>query len=232
MTALVAGALGAALLAVAGLSIAAAVLAATGVILLAVSAIARLRHDAGVVPVALSAIVGLGLCAAAWQLTPERLTVTDVVIVAPPAEMNGPATETANCLPSSSVSDRIDALRCFSETSGIVDPCFTNSVAEYAWCPSVDGAAEMFSLEGAPQQSALGDVRSSIPWAIQLENGERCRRVSKTVEVIDGEGIFHLCDAGTEILGEVDTSNEVWTVLARSGRSAQFERLQLKRAWK
>jgi hypothetical protein len=71
------------------------------------------------------------------------------------------------------------------------------------------------------------------PWAIRLEDGPWCVRVGHTVEIIQGTGIFHICeDETTEVLGDVDTSGRVWTVPARAQGDAGFAERRVSDAWR
>ena len=51
----------------------------------------------------------------------------------------------------------------------------------------------------------------SIPWAVELANGERCGLLTGATAVVAGMRINYGCEGGGSIVGELDRSQPVWT---------------------
>lgn len=123
---------------------------------------------------------------------------------------------------------RPDAWDCLGEENQVYDPCFENPFAatssadapgEVA-CMTSPFAAEVVLLtldsplerdkEAAPGAEAEW---WNLPWGLELAGGERCLLLANIEVVLAGEAVHYDCADGGTILGVVDRSQPLWTVI-------------------
>ncbi|CAA9583970.1 MAG: hypothetical protein AVDCRST_MAG59-5150 [uncultured Thermomicrobiales bacterium] len=134
---------------------------------------------------------------------------------------------------SSIANGRPDAWGCTTD-GGVVDPCFENAYlpvdeATEVACFDTPWSGEVVVLRltaplsrekegpgGGP--SGAADTAEEViqpwdlPWALELENGDRCSLMHGTLVVMAGQVAHYGCENGGVILGETDRSQPVWTV--------------------
>lgn len=148
---------------------------------------------------------------------------------------------------SSIASGRPDAWGC-STGGGVLDPCFEqsylpiNDVTEMA-CFDTPWSTEVVMLtltaplarekEGSDAaNSAADDVQPwDLPWAVELENGDRCSLMRGTLTVIAGQTVHYGCEQQGSILGVIDRSEPVWTASYVANGSVASELVDVVAAW-
>ena len=142
-------------------------------------------------------------------------------------------TEGACTFGSSIANGRPDAWGCTTE-GGVVDPCFENpflapdEAGEVAcfdtpWSTDVvmlTLTAPLSREKEGPAGAASGAADTAdeviqpwdLPWALELENGDRCSLMHGTLVFMAGQVVHYGCENGGMILGETDRSQPVWTV--------------------
>jgi hypothetical protein len=154
------------------------------------------------------------------------------------------------CLDFSATSNRLDAHRCFSEEY-VLDPCFSSAPkATTVLCPSLlSSAGADFLLEVTsfrsldrllpdegpePPVSGLeGDVATITPWAIELEDGNRCVFTSGASWVVSDTRLNFVCDKGIA-LGMPETSTSTWTIIWSERYALEAHpliRVPVRKAW-
>lgn len=140
----------------------------------------------------------------------------------------------ANCFDFAITTTRGDAHRCFAENL-VLDPCFEGS-GTAPWvllCPAMLNTgrygdvmvttSEFTSLEelhGDPSQppeveqsiGLEGDLPSLAPWAIELEDNNRCVFTSGATWAISHTRLNFVCDVGF-VFGMPDKSEQTWTAV-------------------
>lgn len=124
---------------------------------------------------------------------------------------------------------RPDAWDCLGDDNQVYDPCFENPFAPPA--ESRDALGEVacmtspFSTEvvlltlDAPidrekETTPGADAESwNLPWGLELVGGERCLLLADIDAVLAGEAVHYECTDGGTILGDVDRSQPLWTVM-------------------
>jgi hypothetical protein len=142
-------------------------------------------------------------------------------------------TEGACTFGSSIANGRPDAWGCTTE-GGVLDPCFenpflaTDEAGEVAcfdtpWSTDVvvlTLTAPLSREKEAPAGAMTGAADTAgeviqpwdLPWALELENGDRCSLLHGTLLFMAGQTAYYGCERGGMILGETDRSQPVWTV--------------------
>ena len=123
---------------------------------------------------------------------------------------------------------RPDAWDCLGENNQVYDPCFENPFAPEASadapgevaCMTSPFAREVVLLTlNAPldrdKEAAPGtDAESwNLPWGLELAGGEQCLLLANIEVVLAGEAVHYECMDGGTILGVVDRSQPLWTVI-------------------
>jgi hypothetical protein len=123
---------------------------------------------------------------------------------------------------------RPDAWDCLGEDNQVYDPCFENPFApqgaadapgEVACLASPFGTDVVLLTLNAPldrdKDVAPGaEVESwNLPWGLELAGGEQCLLLDTIEVVLAGEAVHYECMDGGTILGVVDRSQPLWTVM-------------------
>jgi hypothetical protein len=184
----------------------------------------------------LAMVVGWGWMATAAQeatpaagVTAAALTRTNVRYFLPfgPSGLN-PALKVTDradgtCDSGSSVlPGRPDAWFCMEAAGGVLDPCIEN-----IWTP--EGQPTQLACASDPfrgdvvlltataplpetQGAAPGTGAPTLPWALELANGERCGLIRGATTGFAGMRLNYGCEGGGSVIGDVDRSSPVWAV--------------------
>lgn len=71
----------------------------------------------------------------------------------------------------------------------------------------------------------------SIPWAIELTNGDRCGLMTGATAVVAGMRINYGCEGGGSIVGELDRFGAVWTANYYDEQSVGTETVAVATVW-
>jgi hypothetical protein len=71
----------------------------------------------------------------------------------------------------------------------------------------------------------------SIPWAIELANGDRCGLLTGATAVVAGMRINYGCEGGGSIVGELDRSAAVWTANYYDEQALGTELVEVATVW-
>src|SRR3712207_2392195 len=125
-------------------------------------------------------------------------------------------------------SGRPDAWDCLGEDNQVYDPCFENPFAPQGDADAPGEVACMTSpfvdevvllaldapLDRDKEVVPGADAASgSLPWGLELAGGERCLLLADIEVVLAGEAVHYECMDGGTILGDVDRSQPLWTVI-------------------
>jgi hypothetical protein len=122
---------------------------------------------------------------------------------------------------------RPDAWDCLGEDNQVYDPCFENP---FAATSSADAPGEVACMTSpfvdevvlltlnAPldrDKEVPGNEAESrnLPWGLELAGGEQCLLLANIEVVLAGEAVHYDCTNGGTILGVVDRSQPLWTVI-------------------
>jgi hypothetical protein len=123
---------------------------------------------------------------------------------------------------------RPDAWDCLGEDNQVYDPCFENPFAPTS---SADAPGELACMTSpfthevvllalnAPldrdKVAGPGNDADSwnLPWGLELAGGEQCFLLSNIEVVLAGEAVHYECIDGGTVLGVVDRSQPLWTVI-------------------
>jgi hypothetical protein len=122
---------------------------------------------------------------------------------------------------------RPDTWDCLGEDNQVYDPCFENPFAPTSSAEAPGEVACVTSpfvdevvlltlnapLDRDKEAPAADAVSSSLPWALELTGGERCLLLANIELVLAGEAVHYDCADGGTILGVVDRSQPLWTVI-------------------
>ena len=123
---------------------------------------------------------------------------------------------------------RPDAWDCLGEDNQVYDPCFENPFAPTSPDAAPGEVACMTSpfvdevvlltlsapLDRDKEAAPDADVEPrSLPWGLELAGGERCFLLANIEVVLAGEAVHYECMDGGTILGVVDRSQPLWTVM-------------------
>ena len=117
------------------------------------------------------------------------------------------------------------AYRCFSGNNHIYDPCWVQAGGtDHVLClrdPWRHGVVRLHVTRGFDGSYGTAPVSS---WALRLAAGPRCVRVQGAAGVVGGRGISATClDGTTVLLGEADTSGDVWRIRAARDPSGGYD---------
>jgi hypothetical protein len=123
---------------------------------------------------------------------------------------------------------RPDTWDCLGEDNQVYDPCFENPFAPTS---SADAPGELACMTSpfthevvllalnAPldrdKVAGPGNDADSwnLPWGLELAGGEQCFLLSNIEVVLAGEAVHYECMDGGTVLGVVDRSQPLWTVI-------------------
>jgi hypothetical protein len=134
---------------------------------------------------------------------------------------------------------RPDAFRCTAADGLLYDPCFSAATgerdvvacAELPWNANVALMTLSEPLPVAVEMSPA-PLAAALPWALELENGDRCLLNTGATLLIAGLRANYGCESAAIILGDPDRSAPVWQVfiLPLTGRY-YMEQIGVAVAW-
>ena len=189
------------------------------------------------VAVALIVVLCAGTAVAARLLSTERTTQLALF------DSNGQlakghkvaGTRTGACFTSSLAVDGSDAWRC-SAGDEILDPCFRppHGNGPLACLDTPWGAVTKLRLTKRLPKATPVDSARPMPWALETSSGLRCTKLTGATNVIAGQRVNYGCTDGSVLVGDVDDSSDLWTIMrdARTGPGTVLARVNLRRAWR
>lgn len=141
------------------------------------------------------------------------------------------------CFAASAASpSRPDAWRC-SMGNSILDPCLQNVMgnASILACPDKPWSANVVLLTlTSPLPSEprkIPERRDTMPWALELANGQHCTLFTGATAPIAGMRINYGCPGGFVVVGDVDRSLPVWRVFWQGEKSISLDQTEVVVAW-
>jgi hypothetical protein len=138
------------------------------------------------------------------------------------------------------VAGRQDAWRC-SIGNAIHDPCFQNIMgdAKVLACPDGPWTANVTLLtltRALPADAAANDasktlLKDTMPWALELANGQRCTLFTGATAPIAGMRINYGCPGGFIAVGEIDRSRATWRIYFQGEKSVSLDLTDIAVAW-
>jgi len=141
---------------------------------------------------------------------------------------------------------RADACDCVGEDNQVSDPCFENPLAPQGDADAPGEVACMASPFGTDvvlltltepldrDKEAASDAGAeswNLPWGLELAGGERCLLLADIDVVLAGEAVHYDCANGDTILGVVDRSQPLWTVIYLADGETATTLADVARAW-
>ena len=195
---------------------------------------------------ALGAIVSLislgsGAGFAADSQAPARTQIKLLTPFVPAGLSMGMAvTEKVNgaCFAESAASStRPDAWRCTSG-NGILDPCYQRILGDEKqlacpvggpWPANVVLLTLTKPLPTEPRKETRRE--DTLPWAIELTNGQRCTLFTGAMPPVAGMRINYGCPGGFQVVGDIDRSQPLWRVFFQGEKSIALEQIDVAVAW-
>lgn len=140
---------------------------------------------------------------------------------------------TGTCVQQSKYAKREDAWQCFAKDIGW-DPCFVKRFGsnKLALCTATPWTNSWIAitLESPVNNSHHEplDMSRTLPWAIELTTGEKCRAVDSK-ESHDGLPVHYQCDDEKVLIGPVQRCKGTWTVLEYSPKG--IDTVEIIKAW-
>jgi hypothetical protein len=137
---------------------------------------------------------------------------------------------------SAAVPARPDAWRC-TIGNAIHDPCFQNVMGDHNLlaCPQVPWNANviLLTLKSPLPAEARKNIalKGSLPWALELANGQRCTMFTGATAPIAGMRINYGCPGGFIAVGDIDQSQPVWRVFSQGEKSLSLDLTDIVVAW-
>jgi hypothetical protein len=132
---------------------------------------------------------------------------------------------------------RPDAWRC-SSGNGILDPCYQRILGDEKQlaCPvggPLPANVVMLTLSQPLPSEPRKEVsrESTLPWALELANGQRCTMFTGATAPVAGMRINYGCPGGFQAVGDIDRSQPVWRVLFQGEKSIALEQVDIAVAW-
>lgn len=179
-------------------------------------------------------------------VTTVPLTVT-LQVLYQPFTPKGPkpdvviATETSGTCFGASVASRTreDALRCITDSSEILDPCFEDPfphapLALICVADPTQPATRLLLSRPLPVDLRRNQTfeNQNAPWAVRLANGATCTRYQGTTATLAGEITTWGCSDLTTILGYLhDQDQPVWHAVVDSDNSSSAIRVAIQTVW-
>lgn len=144
-----------------------------------------------------------------------------------------------SCFASSVASGaRPDAWRCTVDNT-IYDPCFENLFGDQktlacAESPFPANVVLLTLTADLPAAQHIGelDVTKAMPWALELENGEKCTLLTGATASVAGMRINYGCSENAYVVGSIDRSLPLWRVFYQTiNRSLSLNQLGVTTAW-
>lgn len=138
------------------------------------------------------------------------------VITYTPEDLNYPKNEAeADCNQTSTATQgRPKTYRCYSDNK-VYDPCFKLELDKVV-CdsnPKVSGGEfEFTSFSELPADNISYNENKRFEWAYELEDKTICFLIQGTAGTLsNGEMYYYSCEDNKVIIGDIDTSNLLWT---------------------
>lgn len=135
---------------------------------------------------------------------------------------------------------RPDAWRC-SIGNAIQDPCFQNILGDpkVLACPDGPWSANVTFLsltrplpaEPDANDAAKISLKDTMPWALELANGQRCTLFTGATAPIAGMRINYGCPGGFIAVGDIDRSRAVWRIFFQGEKSVSLDLTDIAVAW-
>jgi len=131
---------------------------------------------------------------------------------------------------------RPDAWRCSIENA-IHDPCFQNVMGDpnLLACPespwSTNVVLVTLTSPLPTEHSSREWKKDTLPWALELTNGERCSLFTGATAPIAGMRINYGCPGGFIVVGDIDRSESAWRVFFQGEKSFNLEQVEVAVAW-
>jgi len=152
---------------------------------------------------------------------------------APQSDATSKAIE-GECWQQSQRIKREDAWRC-NANGAVHDPCFIKQYGDHrqALCAQApwDSSTVLLNLANPADntQHLELDMSQTYPWAVELQNGEKCLSVDEG-STADGLPIHYQCNNQAQLIGHLQRCKTEWTMLRRSG-NGQVETVPIARVW-
>jgi len=146
------------------------------------------------------------------------------------------ATRSGSCFTSSLAADGSDAWRCTAGNE-ILDPCFRPPHGDGPLACLADpwGPVTKLRLTRPLPKATPIDTDRPMPWAVETSGGLRCTKLTGATDVVRGQRVNYGCTDGSVLVGDVDDSSDLWTIMrSPSGQpeKGDLERVNLRRAWR
>lgn len=144
------------------------------------------------------------------------------------------STQKGYCKQQSERIQREDAWHCVSEDGVIHDPCFSKRFGstQRVVCPESPWTGKSVQLmldKPLDEQHMIPlDMSRTLPWAIELKQGERCISVASHPSQ-DGLPVNYQCSNGVELLGDAHRCSPEWTILRHDAVGVSL--VELSRVW-
>lgn len=137
-----------------------------------------------------------------------------------------------HCYGQSEKIKREDAWRCQTDTQTL-DPCFSSmKQSNKVFCPVSPWTTQGILLEDVGVLDLVNqqklDMSVTYPWAIELENGERCEAVHSG-EMISGLPLLYRCSSGAFLVGYIQRCKPTWQILYKG--KGELEKVTMKVVW-
>ena len=134
--------------------------------------------------------------------------------------------------------ERPDAWRCMVDNA-VLDPCFQNLLGDgkALACAEDPFSANVVMLtltSDLPDPTITGepDFTSSMPWAVELENGQQCTLLTGATAPVAGMRINYGCSDGAQVVGSPDQTLPLWRVFYQTeNRSLSLDQVGVTTAW-
>jgi len=84
-------------------------------------------------------------------------------------------------------------------------------------------------LPAKPRKEASRDT--TLPWALELANGQRCMMFTGATAPVAGMRINYGCPGGFQVVGDIDRSQPAWRVFFQGEKSISLEQIDITVAW-
>jgi hypothetical protein len=131
---------------------------------------------------------------------------------------------------------RPDAWRCMIGNA-IHDPCFQNIMGDpnQLACPEVPWNTNVTLLTLTSQlpteQRKEMALKDTLPWALELANGQRCTLFTGATAPIAGMRINYGCPGGFIVVGDIDRSQPLWRAFSQGEKSLSLDLTDIAVAW-
>ena len=141
--------------------------------------------------------------------------------------------KSGKCLKQSQLLVREDAWRCVANGK-TYDPCFVQRFGAHlnAICPESPWSSRGVHITvDSPldnsQHNTL-DMSRTLPWAIELTNGEKCKAV-ESGERYDALPVHYRCDKEAVLIGHVQRCSTTWKILQHNANGVTT--VEIDKAW-